>query len=102
MIVTFWDSKVRRVSVSGEVSTLIDTSPFRPYGVCLTDNEDVVVCMTGQDKKNNHIAVYSPDAGRKLRVIRGMDDQGKQQITNPYRVVSNGKDLCVVNSNPIM
>ncbi|KAK3093989.1 hypothetical protein FSP39_022600 [Pinctada imbricata] len=100
MIVTYWHRKVRRVSVSGEVSTLIDTSPFRPYGVCLTDSEDVVVCMSGQDEKNNHVAVYSPDTGKKLREIRGIDGQGKQQITYPYRVVSNGKDLCVVNWNP--
>ncbi|KAK3094184.1 hypothetical protein FSP39_025115 [Pinctada imbricata] len=98
MIVTCWDSKVRRVSVSGEVSTLIDTSPFRPHGVCLT--VDVVVCMSDQDKKNSHIAVYSPDTGKKLRGIRGMVGQGKQQITKPYRVVSNGQDLCVVNRDP--
>ncbi|KAK3097457.1 hypothetical protein FSP39_009799 [Pinctada imbricata] len=64
MIVTCWDDKVRRISVSGEVSTLIDTSPFRPYGVCLTDSEDVVVCMSDHGKKN-HIAVYSPDTGKK-------------------------------------
>ncbi|KAK3092645.1 hypothetical protein FSP39_005348 [Pinctada imbricata] len=97
IIVTSGDRKVRRVSVSGEVSTLIDTSPFTPYGVCLTDSEDVVVCMNDQDEKNSHIAVYSPDTGIKLREIRGMIGQGKQQITDPYRVVSNGKDLCVVN-----
>ncbi|KAK3093567.1 hypothetical protein FSP39_017412 [Pinctada imbricata] len=96
MIVTCKDRKVRRVSVSGEVSTLIDTSPFIPYGVCLTDSEDVVVCR-GHDKKNNHIAVYSPDTGKKIREIRGMDGEGKQQITDPYRVASNGKDLYVVN-----
>ncbi|KAK3093340.1 hypothetical protein FSP39_014259 [Pinctada imbricata] len=98
MIVTCKDRKVRRVSVSGEVSTMIDTSPFQPKGVCLTDSEDVVVCMSGQ--KDNHIAVYSPDTGKKLREIRGIDGQGKQQITAPYHVVSNGKDLCVVNSHP--
>ncbi|KAK3098815.1 hypothetical protein FSP39_023332 [Pinctada imbricata] len=100
IIVTCKDRKVRRVSVSGEVSTLIDTSPFEPTGVCLTDSEDVVVCMRDQDEKNNHIAVYSPDTGRKLREIRGMDGQGNQQITVPHRVVSNGKDLYVVNWDP--
>ncbi|KAK3093471.1 hypothetical protein FSP39_016160 [Pinctada imbricata] len=99
MIVTCNDRKVRCVSVNGEVSTVIDTFPFEPQGVCLTDSEDVVVCMRGQDKKN-HIAVFSPDTGRKLREIRRMDGQGKQQITDPYRVVSNGKDLCAVNRDP--
>ncbi|KAK3092242.1 hypothetical protein FSP39_000188 [Pinctada imbricata] len=99
MIVTCKDKKVRRVSVSGEVSTMIDTSPFQPKGVCLTDSEDVVVCMRDHGKRN-HIAVYSPDTGRKLREIRGIDGQGKKQITDPYRVVSNGKDLCVVNWDP--
>ncbi|KAK3092281.1 hypothetical protein FSP39_000702 [Pinctada imbricata] len=100
MIFTCWDRKVRHVSVSGKVSTMIDTSPFEPYGVCLTDSEDVVVCMNSQDKKSNHLAVYSPDTGRKIREIMGIDGEGKQQITVPYRVVSNGKDLCVVNWDP--
>ncbi|KAK3093066.1 hypothetical protein FSP39_010659 [Pinctada imbricata] len=100
MIVTCNDRKVRRVSVSGEVSTLIYTSPYRPEGVCLTDSEDVVVCKRGQVKKNNYIAVHSPDTGIKLREIRGIDGQGKQQTTDPYRVVSNGKDLYVVNCDP--
>ncbi|KAK3093320.1 hypothetical protein FSP39_014047 [Pinctada imbricata] len=95
MIVTCNDRKVIRVSVSGEVSTLIDTSPYRPYDVCLTNNEDVVVCMGGQNK-DNHIAVYSPDTGKKLREIR-IDGKGKQQITDHYYVSSYGKDLCVVN-----
>ncbi|KAK3093923.1 hypothetical protein FSP39_021881 [Pinctada imbricata] len=99
MIVTCNDRKVRRVSVSGEVSTMIDTSSFRPEGVCLTDNEDVVVCMSDQDRRN-HLAVYSPDTSKKIREIRGMDGEGKQQITDPYRVISNGKDLCVVNDGP--
>ncbi|KAK3093582.1 hypothetical protein FSP39_017692 [Pinctada imbricata] len=99
-IVACNDRKVRRVSVSGEVIPSIDTSPFKPYGVCLTDSEAVVVCIEGQDNKDNHIAVYSPDTGRKLREIRGIDYQGKQQITDPYRVVSNGKDLYVVNWDP--
>ncbi|KAK3092573.1 hypothetical protein FSP39_004532 [Pinctada imbricata] len=99
MIVSCTDSKVRRVSSSGEVTTLIDTSPFRPYGVCLNDREAFVVCMSDQGERN-HVALYSPDTGRKLLEIRGMNGRGKQQITYPYCVASNGKDLCVVNVNP--
>ncbi|KAK3097354.1 hypothetical protein FSP39_008950 [Pinctada imbricata] len=99
MIVTCYDRKVRRISASGEVSTLIDTSPLTPFGICLTERDVVVVCMRGQDERN-HMATYTPDTGRKLHEIRGIDRQRKQQITEPYRVVSNGKDLYVVNWNP--
>ncbi|KAK3092420.1 hypothetical protein FSP39_002620 [Pinctada imbricata] len=97
-IISCNDRKVRRVSMSGEISTLIDTSPCWPYGICLTDREDVVVCMRGQNHED-HVAVYSPDIGRKLRDIKGMDSQGKQLITHPYRVAGYGKDLCVINSS---
>ncbi|KAK3088647.1 hypothetical protein FSP39_021861 [Pinctada imbricata] len=95
-IVTCGDNKVRRVSVGGEVSMLIDTVPFYCNGVCLTDKEEIVVCMRGEGDQN-HVAVYSPDGRSKLREIRGRDGQGKHLITSPNRVVQNVQDLCVVN-----
>ncbi|KAK3082744.1 hypothetical protein FSP39_004101 [Pinctada imbricata] len=96
MIVTCTDKKVRRVSVNGKVSTMIDAAPFGCYGVCVTGKQEIVVCTRDQGDKN-HVAVYSCDGRRKLREIRGRDGQGKHLITHPYRVVQNGKDLCVVN-----
>ncbi|KAK3088858.1 hypothetical protein FSP39_024673 [Pinctada imbricata] len=96
MIVTCTDSKVRRVSVNGKVSTMIDAAPFGCYGVCVTDKQEILVCMRDQGDKN-HAAVYSSDGRSKLREIRGRDGQGKHLITYPYRVVQNGQDLCVVN-----
>ncbi|KAK3083662.1 hypothetical protein FSP39_000922 [Pinctada imbricata] len=96
MIVTCTDMKVRRVSVSGKVSTMIDTAPFDCYGVCVTDKQEIVVCMSDQGDKN-HVAVYSSDGRGKLREIRGRDGQGEHLITHPYCVVQNGQDLCVVN-----
>ncbi|KAK3097830.1 hypothetical protein FSP39_013595 [Pinctada imbricata] len=97
MIVTSSDRKVRLVSESGEVSTLINTSPFIPYGVCLNFKEDIVVCLRGQDDRN-HLALYIDG---KLHKIRGRDSKGKRQITDPYKVVSCGKYLCVLIWNPI-
>ncbi|KAK3083120.1 hypothetical protein FSP39_014530 [Pinctada imbricata] len=96
MIVTCRDRKVRRVSVNGKVSTIIDTAPFACYGVCVTDKQEIVICMRRQGDKN-HVAVYSADGRSKLREIRGRDGQGKHLITSPFRVVQNGQDLCVVN-----
>ncbi|KAK3082727.1 hypothetical protein FSP39_003586 [Pinctada imbricata] len=96
MIVTCTDKKVRCVSVSGKVSTRIDTAPFVCYGVSVTDKQEIVVCMGNQGDKV-HVAVYSSDGRSKLREIRGRDGQGKHLITYPYRVVQNGQDLCVVN-----
>ncbi|KAK3087323.1 hypothetical protein FSP39_004682 [Pinctada imbricata] len=96
MIVTCEDKKVRCVSVNGKVSTMIDTAPFVCEGVCVTDKQEIVVCMSGEDDKN-HVAVYSSDGRSKVREIRGRDGQGKHLITDPFRVVQNGQYLCVVN-----
>ncbi|KAK3088284.1 hypothetical protein FSP39_017106 [Pinctada imbricata] len=96
MIVACDDKKVRCVSVNGKVSTMIDTTPFDCYGVCVTDKQEIVVCMSDQDDKN-HVAVYSSIGRSKVREIRGMDGQGKHLITDPYCVIQNGQDLCVVN-----
>ncbi|KAK3092461.1 hypothetical protein FSP39_003087 [Pinctada imbricata] len=96
MIFTNEDKKVRRVSRRREVSVLIDTAPFSCYGACLNEKEEIVVCMSDQDERN-HVAIYSPDGSRKLSVIRGRDYQGKQLVTDPYRVTSNGEDLCILN-----
>ncbi|KAK3088382.1 hypothetical protein FSP39_018465 [Pinctada imbricata] len=97
MIVTCGDNKVRRVSVSGEVSTKINTAPFGCSGVCLTDEEEIVVCMRDQGDKN-HVAIYSHDGRCKVREIRAVDGQGNQLLTKPYRVVLNDLDLNVVNA----
>ncbi|KAK3087615.1 hypothetical protein FSP39_008454 [Pinctada imbricata] len=96
MVVTCGDKKVRCVSVNGEVSTMIDTAPFGCEGVCLTDRKEIVVCMRGEDSTHN-VAFYSPDGRKKVREIRAVDGQGKQLLTNPYCVVLNDRDLCVVN-----
>ncbi|KAK3082436.1 hypothetical protein FSP39_023498 [Pinctada imbricata] len=98
MLVTCSDKKVRRVSVSGKVSTIIDTAPFDCMSVYVTTKQEIVVCMYGQGDKD-HVAVYSPDGRSKLREIRGRDGQGKRLITIPYRMVQNGQDLFVVNDS---
>ncbi|KAK3082596.1 hypothetical protein FSP39_000067 [Pinctada imbricata] len=94
MIVTCVDKTLRRVSVGGVMSILINTGSYVPRGVCLTDKEEIVVCMFSL--AGGDVAVYSPDGRSKLREIRGVDSQGTPQITWPYRVVYNGNDLCVV------
>ena len=90
------DNKVRRVSVDGKVSFLINTEPFNPRGVCLTDTGQIAVCMNGQGNKN-HVAIYTPDGRKKVSEIRGSDAENKHVVTGPYCVVQNGKDFCVVN-----
>ena len=96
VIVTNSDKKVRMVDAKGKVTTLINTAPYEAYGVCLTETEEIVVCMRGQGDKN-HIAVYSPDGKRKVSGVRGRGTDNVNLITWPYRVVQIGEDFCVVN-----
>ena len=90
------DKNIRLVTVSGNVSTLIDTSPFKPKGVFLTGREEIVVCMADQGDKN-HVAVYSPDGKSKVREITVKDDKGGQMLTDPVSVVMNGEAFSVLN-----
>ena len=94
IIITNKDKKVRRVSVDGTVTILIDTATFEPSGVCLMDT--VAVCMNEQRDKN-HVAIFTPDGKNKVSEIRGRDAKNKQVVTNLYHVVQNGEDFCVVN-----
>ena len=97
IFVTNEDKKVRRVSVNGTVTILIDTELFKPKGVCLMDTGQIAVCMSEQGGQN-HVAIYTHEGRRKVSEIRGSDANKKHVITDPLDVVQNGKDFCVVNS----
>ncbi|KAK3089596.1 hypothetical protein FSP39_004897 [Pinctada imbricata] len=97
IVVTCSDGKVRLVSVDGKINTLIDTTPFRPLGVCLRDNEVMVVCMIGPEGDKNHVAVYKPDGKSKVREITARDGNNKPLITKPYRVVIGDNHITVLN-----
>ena len=94
--VTNRDKKVRRMAVDGTVTTLIDTTPFDPWGVCLTETGQIVVCIRGKEDEN-HLAIYTADGRSKVSEIRGTDANNKRIMSAPYRVIQNGKDFCVVN-----
>ena len=90
------DYKVRLVTVNDMVNSLIDTEPFIPQGICLTEREEIVVCMAGQGDENR-VAVYSPDGKKLVRKIVVKDDKGTQLLTDPKRVVMNGEYISVMN-----
>ena len=96
VIVCNRDNKVRLVNVNGKVSTLVDTAPFSPQGVCLTDTDEILVCMAEQ-RDQNHVVVYSCGGKKKVREIVVKDSQGEQMLTDPYRVVINGADISILN-----
>ena len=96
LIVCNTDEKVRLVRVNGVVTNLIDTAPYTPWGVCLNEREEIVVCMVGQGDEN-HMAVYSPDGKKQVRRIVVKDDKGRQLLIDPYRVVVNGEYISVMN-----
>ena len=96
IIVANSDKKVRRVSVDGIITTLIDTAPFFASGICLTESGQIVVCMGGQ-KGRDHVAIYSSDGKVKVSDMYGHNTANEQIITDPYRVVRNGTDYCIIN-----
>ena len=98
IIVANNDNKVRAVSVGGSVQTLINTPPFEVVGVCLSETSQIIVCLTGQEEQN-HLAVYTSDGKTKVSELYGSNRSSKHMITNPYRVVRNETNYCVVNYN---
>ena len=99
VLVSHWDEKIRQVTVSDTVDILIDTAPFTPRAIGLTGKEEVVVCMV-QPKEmfNNRLTVFSRDGKRKVRETIVKDEQGKQLLTDPKRVVMSGKEqISVMN-----
>ena len=96
VIVCYKDNKVGVMTAKGEVSTPIDTAPFSPQGVCLTEREEILVCMAGQ-KDRNHVAVYLADGQSKVRDIVVKDSKGKQLLTDPYRVLMNSENISILN-----
>ncbi|KAK3089084.1 hypothetical protein FSP39_000611 [Pinctada imbricata] len=97
IVVSCCDDKVRRVSVSGKITSLINTAPFRPWGVCLTDREEIVVCMT-EAGNQSHVAMYTPDGKSKVREITARDRNNKNLFTAPCRVVTNEGQITVINN----
>ena len=98
VIVCNTDSRVRLVTVDGTITTMIDVSPYTPQGVCLNEEEEIVLCMAGR-RDGNHVAVYSPDGKERVREIVVIGEQGKDMLTNPRRVVMNGECIAVMNYN---
>ena len=95
------DSKVRLVTMKGKVSTLIDTSPFIPKAVCLTESEGIVVSMTGQDDRN-HVAVYTPDGKKKIQEIQCKDKKWNCKMTKSTDLVMNGTDITFVADSAVV
>ena len=96
VIVCNRDNKVRLMTVTGEVSTLIDSEPYSPQGVCLTEREEIMLCMAGRSDEN-HVALFSSNGKKKIRKIAVKSSKGKQLLTDPYRVVVNAGNISVMN-----
>ena len=98
VVVSTADMRVRLLALNGEVSTLINTEPSSPKGICLTQKEEIVVCMVIQWKEEeNHLSVFSTDGKTFIRKIECKNTQKKQMFVDPERVVTNGEDISVMN-----
>ncbi|KAK3107644.1 hypothetical protein FSP39_019080 [Pinctada imbricata] len=96
-IFTCGDMQVRCLAVNGAVSILINTEPLPCEGICLTDTENIVLCMN-DNREDIHVAIYSADGRNKLREIRGGGGKVSSLIRSPSRVVYNCQNLYVVNN----
>ncbi|KAK3092584.1 hypothetical protein FSP39_004625 [Pinctada imbricata] len=96
IIVSREDLKVSLLSVKGVLTTLIDTAPFVPTGICLTNKGKIVVGMSDQGGKN-HVAVYTRYGKSKLRKITGRLKHNTHLFTFPYRVTVIENQIIALN-----
>ena len=92
------DRKVRLVTEKGKVSPLIDTSPYKPRGLCLNKELGIMVCMAGLGYED-HIAVFSLKLNRKAKHICVRDSVGNQMLTNPTHMAMIGENIAILNDS---
>ena len=98
LVVCTDDRMLRLITSRGKVRTIMDVSPFKPTGLCLTAEEKIVVCL-GEQRTNNHVAMFSAKGKTRIRKITVRDSAGRGQMSDPTRVVMNGEDITLLNWN---
>ena len=92
------DGKVSLGTEDGTIHTWIKTGCVIPSGICLTETDEIVLCMKSKNNdKGNHLAMYSGDDEKKLMEIHVKDSKGKNVLSKPYRVAVSGNNFLVVN-----
>jgi len=73
LLTTFDGCVVHKVSQDGSVSKMADFSPDCTRGICMTKNQDVLVCIISQDADRNSQIVRLSSTGRILQKIEHMN-----------------------------
>ena len=86
-----------RISRSGDVTTLCNTGELEPWGLCINDNQQIVVGLRAvYETQPIKLAVYSPDGSALLQEI-GKDKSGNPLFTiRIYQVKQYGHGDYVV------
>ena len=68
-LATDWNGqRVVSISSEDEIETLLDTAPWRPFGLCINDRKEIVLALrTG---KTSSLVTYSMIASTELRKIK--------------------------------
>ena len=91
------NNTVLQISMDGSsVKKLIDTSPLKPYGICVNHKGNIVVVF--RNDKYKALVEYSPDCQLALQEIE-RDDIGNLLFPAPLRVVQNGNHDYIVTNN---
>ena len=93
-----------KISPSGDVSTLCNTAPLQPYGICINNRGNIVLGLdAGWGTTSKKLVVYSPDGSIVLQEIEN-DEDGKPLFRKRIRQVKqNGNgDYVVAESDRIV
>lgn len=99
----YYEMNVKMLTKSGEIIDVADTRPLHPFGLCITLDDNFLVCLVDGDDcilSENSVRTLARinRQGETIQAIRGSTSRDGRLFTKPYRVCENRNlDILVVD-----
>lgn len=104
-ITDYTNHAIVRLSPSDSASTVLNTAPLLPAGICQSTEGGLLVTLVDDnikkchpDSKSRRLVIHVTLTGDVIREYEYQEDGQTRLFTVPYKVRQNGNtDICVVN-----
>jgi hypothetical protein len=97
----YYNMRLNMLTKSGEIIDIVETNPLHPFGICVTVDDDFIVCLVDSDdcvlsEKSVRILQKFNRDGEKIQEITNSKES--RIFTKPYRVSENRNlDILVID-----